>query len=205
MNKFVFYFGTMGSAKTANALMLRFQYIQNKKFVLLIKPSIDNRDDDADGTTKIKSRIGLEAPAMIIKPDENIYETYAKMCSKYTPDVIICDEAQFFTPVQVEQLRDLCTNMKVDIICFGLRTDFQTNAFPGAQRLFELADEFRQLDAICNCGEPAIVNARFDSSGQLITKGAQVAIGGDDMYKPLCWRCYRRHLNLGGKLNGSIN
>lgn len=191
MGKLIFYYGTMGSAKTANALMTRYQYVQNGRSVWLIKPATDTRDD-RDSKTIIKSRIGLEAESRAIQDSDNLFDVYTA-CWRYNkPDVIICDEAQFFTATQIEQLRDIATFLNIDIFCFGLRTNFITNSFTGSARLFELADEFIKLDNICDCGQSALVNARVDKNGQVITVGEDILIGGDEAYKAICWQCYRQ-------------
>jgi thymidine kinase len=194
MGKLVFYYGTMGSAKTANALMTRYQYVQNGRSVWLIKPATDTRDDK-DSKTIIKSRIGLEAESRAIKTSDNLFDVYTTYWKYNKPDVIICDEAQFFTATQIEQLRDIATFLNIDIFCFGLRTDFITNSFTGSARLFELADEFVKLDNICDCGHPALVNARLDNTGKIITTGENILIGGDDQYKAVCWKCYKQRTN----------
>lgn len=191
MGKLVFYYGTMGSAKTANALITRYQYIQNGRSVWLIKPATDTRDDK-DSKTIIKSRIGLEAESRAILDSDNIFNIYKLYWGYNKPDVIICDEAQFFSSAQIEQLRDIATFMGIDVLCFGLRTNFITNSFTGSMRLFELADEFIKLDNICDCGQPALINARLDNSGNIITTGEDILIGGDDRYKAMCWKCYRQ-------------
>ena len=219
MGKLVFYYGPMGCSKTANALMIRFQYISKNKSVWLIKPSIDTRDDivDKDGNrvAYVKSRIGLEAEATLIDQNTDLYCEYVnKYCKiiSYIPsghnythnicqgtadvayDVIICDEAQFLTELQVEQLKDIATLTDTDVLCFGLRTDFKTKLFPGSKRLFELADKTIELESICECGQPALINARVNKQGKVLTQGAQVDIGGDDKYKTLCWKCYKDSL-----------
>jgi thymidine kinase len=192
MSKLIFYYGTMGSAKTANALITRYQYLQNKRSVWLIKPATDTRDDK-EGKTIIKSRIGLEAESTAIQSSDNLFDALAKCWGHYNlPNVIICDEAQFFNAAQIEQLRDMVTFWKIDVLCFGLKTNFMTHSFEGSARLFELADELVKLDNICDCGQLALVNARIDKSGNVITAGEDILIGGDDTYKAMCWKCYRQ-------------
>ena len=191
MSKLIFYYGTMGSAKTANALITRYQYIQNGRSVWLIKPATDTRDDK-EGKTIIKSRIGLEAEARAILASDNIVNTYNLYWGYNKPDVIICDEAQFFSSAQIEQLRDMATFLNIEVLCFGLKTNCMTHSFEGSARLFELADELIKLDNICDCGQLALVNARLDKSGNIITTGEDILIGGDDTYKALCWKCYRQ-------------
>jgi thymidine kinase len=192
MGKLVFYYGTMGSAKTANALITRYQYIQNGRAVWLIKPATDTRDDK-EGKTIIKSRIGLEADSTAILDSDNLFYRLTEYWGYNLPDAVICDEAQFFTSAQIDQLRDIATFLKVDVLCFGLKTNFMTHSFEGSARLFELADELIKLDNICDCGQPALVNARLDSMGNIITVGENILIGGDEHYKAMCWKCYRQH------------
>ena len=191
MGRLVFYYGTMGSAKTANALITRYQYLQNGRSVWLIKPATDTRDDQ-DGKTSIKSRIGLQAESEAILESDNILRNYQACWGYNKPDVIICDEAQFLSSIQVEQLRDLATFIDLDVLCFGLKTNFLTRSFEGSARLFELADELVKLDNICDCGCPALVNARLDKSGKIITAGEAILIGGDEQYKAMCWKCFRQ-------------
>jgi thymidine kinase len=191
MGKLVFYYGTMGSAKTANALITRYQYIQNGRSVWLIKPATDTRDDK-EGKTIIKSRIGLEADSTAILESDNLFNVYSAFWGYNKPDVIICDEAQFFNAEQIDQLRDITTFLDIDILCFGLKTDYMTHSFAGSARLFELADELVKLDNICDCGQPALVNARLSSSGDIIMSGENIHIGGDECYKAMCWKCYRQ-------------
>ena len=194
MSKLYFYYGTMGGSKTANALMMNFKYKEKGKFSWLIKPATDTRDDTTDEFGNkiftIKSRIGLSAEAQAISETDNIYDLYFKFKGKL-PDVIICDEAQFLTAEQVEQLKEILSIVDINILCYGLRTDFKTNLFPGSKRLFELADTIIELENICDCGRPAIVNARINSLGQITLDGAQVDIGGDSKYKAFCWKCFR--------------
>ena len=128
MAKLYFKFGAMGSSKSAQALITRFNYEELGMTVWLIKPSTDTRD----GADIIRSRIGLEAHAQVITPEQNIVDEYHKVGRH---DVIIADEAQFFTPEQIDQLRELVDDEDLPVLCFGLRTDFLTRFFPGAQRL----------------------------------------------------------------------
>lgn len=183
MGKLVFYYGVMGCSKTANALMTRFQYIERGKKVLFIKPAIDTRDN-AGNLILIKSRIGIQAEAIAISEAATIKEYLIQ--DSY--DVIICDEAQFLTPMQVVELRILSNN--IDIICYGLRTDFQSQVFLGSKRLLELADEIKEIGSVCKCGKKAIINARFNQDKKIIYDGNQVELGGNDKYIGMCWECW---------------
>ena len=183
MAKLYFKFGAMGSSKSAQALITKFNYEEKGMSVWLIKPGTDTRD----GADIIKSRIGLSQKAQVIKPDEDIIKAYHDAGSH---DVIIADEAQFMSPEQIEGLRRLVDEEELPVLCFGLKTDFLTHFFPGSQRLMELADSITEIKTICECGRKATVNARFDDNGKVITEGAQVVLGGNDRYTAMCHKCW---------------
>ena len=187
MAKLYFKYGAMGSSKSAQALITKFNYEEKGMTVWLIKPGTDTRD----GADIIKSRIGLSQNAQIISPEQDIIEAYHEV-GNY--DVIIADEAQFLTPAQIEQLRKLVDAEDIPVLCFGLRTDFLTHFFPGAQRLMELADSITEIKTICECGRKATVNARFDDSGRIVTEGDQVVLGGNDRYTAMCHKCWTDRL-----------
>lgn len=191
MAKLYFKYGAMGSSKSAQALITQFNYEELGMRVWLIKPSVDTRD----GADIIKSRIGLQRSARVITPEQNIAEEYAKL-EKY--DVIIADEAQFFTPEQIDQLRGLVDDEDIPVLCFGLRTDFLTHFFPGARRLMELADSITEIKTVCECGRKATVNARIDGTGRIVTEGAQVFLGGNDSYIAMCHKCWKRKIREQG-------
>ena len=184
MAKLYFKYGAMGSSKSAQALITKFNYEELGMSVWLIKPSTDTRD----GADIIKSRIGLECRAQIITPEQDIVAEYRKAGRH---DVIITDEAQFFTPGQIDQLRTLVDEENLPVLCFGLRTDFLTHFFPGARRLMELADSLTEIKTVCACGRKATVNARIDGQGRVITEGAQVFLGGNDSYIAMCHKCWK--------------
>ena len=187
MAKLYFKYGAMGSSKTAQALITRFNYLEQGMTVWLIKPSTDTRD----GADIIRSRIGLARHAEIITPEQNIIDAY-HAAGKH--DVIIADEAQFFSPEQIDQLRELVDDEDLPVLCFGLRTDFLTHFFPGAQRLMELADSLTEIKTVCACGRKATVNARIDGSGRVVTEGAQVMLGGNDSYVAMCHKCWKKKI-----------
>lgn len=198
MAKLYFKYGAMGSSKTAQALITKYNYEENGLNVWLIKPSADTRD----GADMIRSRIGLEAQCEVITPDTDIYARFlgsqVRRCH-----VIIVDECQFMTEQQIDQLRAIVNEHNIPVMCFGLRTDFQTKLFPGSLRLMEVADTVQEIKTICDCGAKAIVNARI-SDGYIVTEGAQVVLGGNDSYIAMCHRCYvngiREHKQI--KLHG---
>lgn len=153
--------------------------------VWLIKPSIDNRD----GESIVRSRIGLEAEAYIVTPEINLFEEFQR-CHKDC-HVIIADECQFFKSEQIDQLRKIVDLIDIPVLCFGLRTDFLTHLFEGSRRLFEVADSITEIKTICACGKKAIVNARIDESGKIVTEGGQIMLGGNDSYIAMCHSCWK--------------
>ena len=185
MAKLYFKYGAMGSSKTAQALITKYNYEENDLRVWLIKPATDNRD----GADVVQSRIGLKADAESVGADTDLYRTFE---SRKNADVIIVDECQFFQPEQIDQLRKIVDDFNIPVLCFGLRTDFRTKLFPGSLRLFEVADNIEEIKTICDCGAKATTNARIDSEGYVITEGAQLFIGGNDSYIAMCHKCYIR-------------
>ncbi len=199
MAKLYFKYGAMGSSKTAQALITKYNYEENGLSVWLIKPSADTRD----GAHILKSRIGLSSPVEIISPTQDIYTLFSET-KKGNCDVVIVDECQFLTSTQIDALRDIVNDYNIPVMCFGLRTDFQTKLFPGSMRLMEVADTIQEIKTICDCGAKATVNARIDSDGYIVTQGAQVFLGGNDSYIAMCHKCYihgiREHRKI--KLHG---
>ena len=187
MAKLYFKYGAMGSSKTAQALITKYNYEENDMSVWLIKPSADTRD----GQQLLRSRIGLEAQVEVISPEKDVYQMYI-VSRQDKCDAIIVDECQFLTESQIDQLRAIVNDFNVPVMCFGLRTDFQTRLFPGSRRLMEVADTIQEIKTMCDCGAKATVNARIDGSGHIITEGAQVVLGGNDSYIAMCHRCYIR-------------
>ena len=186
MAKLYFKYGAMGSSKTAQALITKYNYEENDLNVWLIKPSADTRD----GAATLRSRIGLEAQVEVIAPDVDIYARFLGGKARRS-DVIIVDECQFLTEKQIDQLRNIVNEHNIPVLCFGLRTDFQTRLFPGSRRLMELADCIEEIKTMCDCGAKATVNARI-SDGYIVTEGAQVVLGGNDSYIAMCHKCYIR-------------
>ena len=173
MAKLYFKYGAMGSSKTANALITKFNYEERGMKVWLLKPATDDRD----GQDIIKSRIGLECRCVVVAPDMDIIAEYEKN-PEY--DAVIVDEAQFLTPEQIDELRFI--------------VDFLTHVFPGSLRLLEIADSISEIKTICRCGSKATVNARIDGNGNVITDGEQVLIGGNDSYEAMCYSCYMKKI-----------
>ena len=187
MAKLYFKYGAMGSSKTAQALITKYNYEENGLQVWLLKPSADMRD----GAQILRSRIGLEARVEIIGPSEDIYTCFRER-KQGSCDVIIVDECQFLEPEQVDQLRAIVDDYNLPVMCFGLRSDFQCRLFGGSRRLMEVADTILEIKTICDCGAKATVNARVDADGYIVTQGQQLLLGGNDSYLAMCHKCWVR-------------
>lgn len=187
--KLYFRYGTMGSAKTALLLTQAYNFEERGMRYVCLKPFIDNRE----GKNVIKSRIGIERECQWIYSDTNIYELAQKLYEDNMAviDWILIDEAQFLCEEQVDQLARIVDDFGTNVICYGLRTDFQSRLFEGSRRLFEIADSIDEIKSTCNCGRKTIVNARIDAKGDFVVEGAQVEIGGDDRYIAVCRKCWR--------------
>ncbi len=187
MAKLYFKYGAMGSSKTAQALITKYNYEEKGMSVWLLKPSADLRD----GEVMLRSRIGLQSPAQVISPSDDICELFRQ---RERMDVIIVDECQFMPPRQIDQLREIVDFENVPVICFGLRTDFRSTLFDGSRRLFEVADTFTEIKTICDCGAKATNTARIDAEGYVVTEGEQLLLGGNDRYVAMCHRCWIRNI-----------
>jgi thymidine kinase len=184
MAKLYFKYGAMGSSKTAQALVTKYNYEERNMKVLLLKPSTDTRD----GADVVRSRIGLESKAVVLTPEEDAYKLYAEHYRDCK--AVIVDECQFLTPEQVDQLAMITIDFDVAVLCFGLRTDFQTHFFPGSRRLMEIAESISEIKSVCDCGAKATVNARLDENGDVVFEGDQVVLGGNDRYHAMCRKCW---------------
>ena len=187
MSKLYFRYGAMNCGKTINVLTVAHNYEENGKKVVIIKSSTDTKADK-----NIQTRIGLERNVDILIDPKESFEKYYDEWNDNDIDCILVDEAQFLTPKQVEELWIFCKMYETPVICYGLRTDFQTNAFIGSKRLLELADSLEELPTICSCGKKARFNARF-VDGKFTTEGESVVIDGaysNVEYKPMCGKCY---------------
>ena len=178
MAKLYFRYGAMGSSKTANAIMVRYNYMERGQQVLMVKPKLDNRD----GERTVLSRCGLSAECMFIEELPTVDLTpYA---------CVIVDEAQFLTKAQVEQLVHIVDDLNVPVIAYGLRTDFQGNLFEGSQWLMAWADTIEEVKTICWCGKKAACNARV-VDGHVVKQGGQILLGGNSQYTSLCRKHWR--------------
>jgi thymidine kinase len=183
MAKLYFRYGAMGSSKTANALMVEYNYRERGKRALLAKSAVDKRD----GERVLRSRMGLERECIWT---EELMELPKETLLTY--DCVIVDEAQFCTKEQIEFLVHLVDDLGIPVICYGLRADFQNNLFSGSMWLLAWADVIEEIKTVCWCGRAAKCNARYNANG-IVREGAQVLLGGNDSYTALC----RKHLREG--------
>ncbi len=186
MAKLYFKYGVMGSSKSAQALMCKFNYEQQGFDVALLKPDIDNRDKE-NGKIIVKSRIGLTSECKVFDKNTDLYELVSSINHFNSNSVVIVDEAQFCTAKQVDQLKRI--SLRIPVLCYGLLTNFKTELFEGSKRLVELANSLMEIKSVCKCGKKASVNARF-IDGKLATDGDEIVIGGNETYRPLCYECY---------------
>ncbi len=193
MAKLYFKYGAMGSSKTAQALITKFNYEERGMKVWLIKP----KTDDRDGENMLFSRVGLSCSCISIGKDDSIISLFEQSC----PDAsaVIADECQFFTKKQIDDMRKIVDEKNVPVLCFGLRTDFLTNLFEGSRRLFEVADSITEIKTVCTCGSKATINARIRPDGKVATTGKQVFIGGNESYLAMCHKCYKNRIESEGR------
>ena len=184
MAQIYFKYGAMGSSKTANALMARFNYEERGQKTLLVKPRLDTRDGDH----QVVSRIGLTHPCIYFDEMQqlSVMELQQNAC-------VIVDEAQFLTREEVLYLVSLVDELDIPVICYGLRADFKGDLFPGSAALLAYADKLEELKAVCWCGRKAAFNARIDADGTVLKTGEQVELGANERYTSLC----RRHWMAG--------
>ena len=195
-SKLYFKFGCMNSAKSMLLLTTAHNLEDNGLEIMVLKPSADTRD----GEGIIRSRVGIERKCTSVDNDVNLYRAikdYRNFLASQFVELkwVLVDECQFLTEEQIGQLSDVVDFLGINVICYGLRTDFQSKLFPASKRLFELADDIEEIKSTCECGDrKTSINARFDSDGNIVTEGDQVVIGGNDMYKPLCRRCWKNKI-----------
>ena len=181
MAKLYFRHGTMGSSNTANALMTAYNYYERGKDALLAKPKLDTRDIGV-----IRSRIGLEHSCKYV---EDVIAMNDTELQKY--DCIIIDEAQFCKKSDIEFFEHIVDDLKIPVICYGLRTDFRRELFEGSMWLLAWADVIEELKTVCWCGDGASCTTRFTADEEIIRTGSQVVLGGNDCYTSLCRKHYK--------------
>ena len=186
MAKLYFSYSAMNAGKSAILLQSAYNYHERGMKTLLLKPEVDTRDPLSN---HIVSRIGIKAQAEVFSADTDLEEFIKQYYNKTKVDCILLDESQFLTPDQVWQLASISDDFGIPVMCYGLRTDFKGNLFPGSATMLAIADDVREIRTLCWCGRKATMTMRFDAEGKAITDGNQVDVGGNEKYISLC----RRH------------
>ncbi len=191
MAKLYFYYASMNAGKSTTLLQADFNYRERGMQTMLWTAQLDDRSDDK----AIESRIGLGADAHRFEADTDLWGRVSASHAKGPLDCVLIDEAQFLTKEQVWQCARLADEAGVPVLCYGLRTDFQGELFPGSASLLGIADSLVELKAVCHCGRKASMNLRVDEGGAAVKAGAQTEIGGNDRYIALCRKHHTRALN----------
>ena len=190
MAKLYFYYASMNAGKSTTLLQADFNYRERGMATMLWTAALDNRGGDR----AIESRIGLHTEAHRFDAQTNLWERVSAAHRVEPLACVLVDEAQFLTPAQVWQLARLADEAGIPVLCYGLRTDFQGELFPGSATLLGIADALVELKAVCHCGRKATMNLRVDETGAAVREGAQTEIGGNDRYVALCRRHFRAAL-----------
>jgi len=187
--KLFFYYSTMNAGKSTILLQSSYNYRERGMHTLVLSPVVDDRF----GIGKVSSRIGLQTESIAFSPSENLFRLIQKEHALRTVHCVLIDESQFLTKMQVRQLSDVCDELDVPVLAYGLRTDFQGNLFEGSQQLMAWADSLNEVKTICHCGRKATMVLRIDSSGKPVRDGEQIQIGGNERYVSVC----RKHFKAG--------
>lgn len=186
--KLFFTYSTMNAGKSLQLMAKAHNFEERGIPIIVLKPSIDTRNGD----DSVFSRAIGKRDCITVKPNDDILDLVYTLLRKSDKKMkwILVDEAQFLSEVQVDQLAVIVDTLNINVICYGLRTDFQTHLFSGSKRLFEVADTIEEIKSSCDCENKTIFNARIDSNGNVVTEGEQIEIGGEDKYIALCRNCY---------------
>jgi thymidine kinase len=190
MAKLYFYYASMNAGKSTTLLQADFNYRERGMHTMLWTAQLDDRSDDS----AIESRIGLGADAHRYAHDSDLWAEITASHSQQPLNCVLIDEAQFLSKDQVWQLARLADEAGIPVLCYGLRTDFQGELFPGSAALLGIADALVELKAVCHCGRKATMNLRVDASGKAVKQGAQTEIGGNDRYLALCRKHFKEAL-----------
>jgi len=182
MSKLYFYYSSMNAGKSTSLLQSSYNYRERGMNTLVLSPMVDDRD----GRGVVASRIGLKTDAKTIDPDDNVFDMVKEHHADTHLSCVLVDEAQFLKRAQVFQLGEVCDRLKIPVLAYGIRTDFQGEPFEGSKYLLAWADNLKELKAICHCGRKATMVIRRDASGKAVTEGAQIEIGGNDLYESTC-------------------
>ena len=194
MAKLYFYYSAMNAGKTTVLLQSAHNYRERGMYPLLFKP----RFDDRYSVGRIRSRIGLESPAIAFGPDDDLYNQVRDELAERNVHCVLVDEAQFLSRDQVYQLTEVVDRLNIPVLCFGLRTDFQGELFEGSRHLLAWADQLEELKTICHTGRKATMVVRVDDAGYALREGSQVEIGGNERYVSVSRREFKE-VFFGGK------
>ncbi|QDT03240.1 Thymidine kinase [Rubripirellula lacrimiformis] len=194
MAKLFFYYSTMNAGKSTILLQASYNYRERGMNTLVLAPEIDNRS----GVGKVASRIGISAEAEIFDTADNLFIVVDQRLAREPIHCVLVDEAQFLTKKQVHQLSDVCDQLDIPVLTYGLRTDFQGNLFEGSDALLAWADTLTEIKTICHCGSKATMVLRLDDAGRVVKEGHQVQIGGNERYVPVCRKHFKDGLAQGG-------
>jgi Thymidine kinase len=182
MPSMIFTYATMNSGKSSSLIQVDYNYKENNMNTLVLTPEIDNRA----GVGVVSSRVGISVPATTFKSESNLFEISKRSVENMDVKCILVDEAQFLKRAQVEQLARVVDELNTPVMAYGLRTDSFGQLFEGSAALFALADELREMRTVCRCMKKATMVLRKDADGNIVKSGAQIAIGGNDLYTPVC-------------------
>jgi thymidine kinase len=187
MAKLYFYYSSMNAGKSTALLQSSYNYKERGMNTLVLAPMLDDRY----GPGKVTSRIGIDAEATVFRRDDDLYALVEGLHEQQTLHCVLIDEAQFLTRDQVFGLSDVTDKLKIPVLAYGLRTDFQGEPFEGSKYLLAWSDNLKELKAICHCGSKATMVLRMDGDGNAVTRGSQVEIGGNDRYISMCRKHFK--------------
>jgi thymidine kinase len=187
MSKVYFYYSAMNAGKSTVLLQSSYNYKERGMRTLMFMPAVDTRA----GFGRIESRIGLSSDAIALRTGDDLLARVREAHAGEPVACVLIDEAQFLTPAQVRQVTDIADTLRIPVLCYGLRTDFQGRLFPGSAGLLAVADNLIELKTICHCGRKATMNLRIGADGNAVKVGEQVEIGGNDRYVAMCRRHFR--------------
>lgn len=195
MAQLTFCYSTMNAGKSTDVLQIAYSYEKQGKKVLLFVPEVDDRY----GKGKITSRIGLSRNAIVIEKDTNIvYEVFKRMLNMGKINCVLVDESQFLSQEQVLQLTQIADDLEIPVIAYGLKNTFNNQLFEGSEALLVVADNIKEIETVCwYCDNKAIMNMRIDESGNAVTEGEIIQIGGNESYIPVCRKCYKYKIMIG--------
>jgi thymidine kinase len=192
MAKVHFFYSTMNAGKSTALLQSNYNYNERGMETLLLTPKVDA----VANKSMVHSRIGLEAPAIVVDPEMNLFDYVSNLVKERSIACVLADEAQFFSKDQVRQLCQVSDILNIPAMCYGIRTDFRGELFEGSAELLALADNLVELKTVCDCGRKATMVVRLDSNGNIVKDGAKIQIGGNDSYKVYCRKHFRELTHL---------